>query len=90
MLGLGVVGAGVGIGALAGRHMQNVELERLQEEAAKIEQHLMSVKAERDTGRSRLEFKLEELQSNMTNLSQSTDSGIYRINMWFDNQRRLI
>ena len=85
LVGLGGVAAGVGIGAIAGRASQNNEIRKLHEEKNKYDSELLMVEGQRDSARAKFEYKLNELENQLADLSQSGDSGVNLISLWVDS-----
>jgi len=85
LLGVGTVAAGVGVGAIAGRMGQSNTIDELNREKNKIESSLMMIRTQAENNRSKLEFKLGELETQISDLSETSESGVNLLNLWVDS-----
>ncbi len=88
-LGVGVVGAAAGLGALAGRASQSNEITELKQKKLEIDSQLMMLINQRDNERGKLDYKLGELENQLSELHDMSDSGVNNLNLWVDSHTLL-
>jgi hypothetical protein len=84
-LGLGLIGAGVGAGAIGGRISQSMEISYLQKEKDKINSQLMMIENQAVSEKSKLEAKIGDLEGQLRDLNESSESGVNDLNLWVDS-----
>jgi len=83
-LGVGAVAAGVGVGAIAGRVAQNNMLAELKKQKFKIDGDMIMMRNQRDNERAKLDYKVGELENQLGELSDSSETGVNLLNLWVD------
>jgi len=85
LLGVGTIAAGLGVGAAAGRIGQSNTIEELTREKNKVEGTLMMIRTQAENNRSKLEFKIGELETQISDLNETSESGVNLLNLWVDS-----
>ena len=83
-LGVGAVAAGAGVGMIAGRVAQNNMLTELKKQKFKIDGDMVMLRNQRDNERAKLDYKVGELENQLGELYDSSETGVNQINLWVD------
>jgi hypothetical protein len=85
LIGVGTIAGGLGVGAMAGRISQSNTIKELTHEKNKVEGALMMVRTQAENNRSKLEFKIGELETQISDLNETSESGVNLLNLWVDS-----
>ncbi len=83
-LGVGALAAGAGVGAVVGRVAQNNMITELKQQKFKIDGDMVMMRNQRDNERAKLDYKVGELENQIGELYDSSETGVNLINLWVD------